>query len=87
MKDVEKTAEIYLNELWLKNQPEWSKIEDDLLILGTAKYSIDKDGNLTRLNPLSDDELIDGLIVEDTKVDLSRYTIGIDPIEYFNFKI
>ena len=41
MEDIEKTAEIYLNELWLKNQPEWSKIEDDLLILGFAKYSID----------------------------------------------
>ena len=81
MKDIERTAEIYLNELWLKNQPEWSKIEDDLLILGTAKYSIDKDGNLTRLDPLSDDELIDGLIVEDIKVDLSRYRIGVDPIE------
>jgi len=81
MEDIEKTAEIYLNELWLKNQPEWSKIEDDLLILGFAKYSIDKDGNLTRLDPLSDDELTEGLIVEDTKVDLSRYTIGIDSVE------
>ena len=79
MENIERTAEIYLNELWLKNQQEWSKIEDDLLILGTAKYSIDKDGNLTRLDPLSDDELTDGLIVEDTKVDLSRYRIGIDP--------
>ena len=81
MEDIEKTAEIYLNELWLKNQTEWSKIEDDLLILGFAKYSIDKDGNLTRLDPLSDDELTEGLIVEDTKVDLSRYTIGIDSVE------
>ena len=81
MEDIEKTAEIYLNELWLKNQPEWNKIEDDLFILGTAKYSIDKEGVLTRLDPLEEDNLKDVVVVEETKLDLSRYAIGIDPVE------
>jgi len=81
MEDKEKIAEIYLNEALLKNQEDWDKIQTDLLILGTCKYHINKDGKLTRLDPFEEDDFEDGVVVVDSSVDLSRYTAGIDPAE------
>lgn len=81
MEDKEKIAETYLNEALLKNQEDWDKIQTDLCILGMCKYHISEDGKLTRLNPLSNDEPENGIIVEDTTVDLSKYIIGADPVE------
>ena len=76
MEDKEKIAETYLNEALLKNQEDWDKIQTDLCILGMCKYHISENGKLTRLNPLSNDEPENGIIVEDTTVDLSKYIIG-----------
>lgn len=81
MEDKEKIAELYLNEALLKNQEDWDKIQTDLCILGMCKYHISEDGKLTRLNPLSNDEPENRIIVEDTTVDLSKYIIGADPVE------
>ena len=81
MEDKEKIAEIYLNEALLKNQEDWDKIQTDLCILGMCKYHISENGKLTRLNPLSNEELESGIVIEDTTVDLSKYIIGVDPVE------
>ena len=81
MEDKETLAKIYLNEALLKNQEDWDKIQTDLIILGMCKYHISKDGKLTRLDPLSNEEFESGVVIEDSRVDLSKYIIGIDPIE------
>ena len=70
---MEDKINIFLNESKIKNSQEWNKVEQDLLILGIGKYSIDKNGIITRLDPLEENNIEDGLVITESKIDLDKY--------------